>query len=594
MMTIQAGGSSFFVPQETEQIQPASGGLLQLLRLLRYYYPYCKPLWTQYLLILLLTPLSATLINSLLPLYSTLIFDEAFPRKSFSFLFILCLLVLFTSLLRELNYLLESFVRFNLSREIHCRVGKAFYDHLLHFSMNYHKSHPVGEKVFRAFTDVQDTGRVMGVTLPTAVSTCVQSLNAIIMTSFLDWRASVVLICFLPPYFIFSHRIVTLWRVSDRLVREERQRVTAHLQETLSAVTLIQAHTQERGERNNYKKVLSGYQRAFFRWSVFGAINEAYIHPAGLASAFAFLATGLWGYFHITGVLTLGQWTGLEILVRNILIPASSVTLYFQGMRREMVAAERIMEVLEIKPAISVPRQPVRISPLKGKIEFRKVYYRYRKNTPLIENVSFTIEPGATVGIAGRSGSGKTTLLALLLRFYDPLSGSILLDGVDLRQINLEHYRRQLGFVPQNPRLFSGSVSSNLHFGTSLPHPQVLEKVLEATDCHSFINALPEGLETHLSEKGDLSGGQKQRLTIARALSRLPRLLLLDEPFASVDPDSASKIISGILSFREGATVVLASHNSAALMKLERILVLDEGKIVADGKPNIIFPKNDS
>ncbi len=588
-MTTQPGLSPYVLPLETEQIQPASGGLLHLLRLLRYYFPYCKPLWAQYLLVLLVTPLSATLINSLLPIYSTLIFDDAFPRKSTTLLLLLCVLVLFTSLLRELNYLLESYIRFNLSREIHRRVGSAFYGHLLRFSMNYHKSHPVGERVFRAFTDVQDTSRVMGVSLPTAISTCMQSLNAIILTSLLDWRATLVLICFLPPYFLFSHRVVTQWRITDRMVREERQKVTAHLQETLSAVPLIQAHTQERGERNRYINVLSGYQRAFFKWCVFGGISEAYIHPAGLASAFAFLATGLWGYFHITGVLTLGQWTGLEILVRNILIPASSVTLYFQGMRREMVAAERVIEVLEIKPAVSIPKHPVQVSPLIGKIEFRDVCFRYREDTPLLENVSFIIEPGTQTGIAGRSGTGKTTLLALLLRFFDPVSGSILVDGVDLREINLDSYRRQLGFVPQNPRLFAGSVLSNLYYGISHTLPNLQTNVLKTADCLDFINALPRGIETAMSEKGDLSGGQKQRLTIARALIRSPRVLLLDEPFASVDPDSASKILTGILSLRNKATLLLASHNSAALMKLERILVLDAGRIIADGDPRVLL-----
>ncbi len=574
-MNIPRRNPSFIVPCETEQIQPASGGLLQLFRLLRFYYPFCKPLWSQYLLILLVTPFSATLINSLLPLYSTIIYDEAFPEKSFSLLLIFCLLVLFTSLLRELNYLLESFIRFNLSREIHCRVGGAFYNHLLSFSMNYHKSHPVGEKVFRSFTDVQDTGRVMGVTIPTAVSTCVQSLNAIVMTSLLDWRASVVLICFLPPYFYFSHRVVTYWRAADRVVREERQRVTAHLQETFSAVTLVQAHTQELGERNRYKNTLSGYQRAFFRWFVYGSINEAYIHPAGFASAFAFLASGLWGYFHITGAITLGQWTALEILVRNILIPASSVILYFQGMRREMVAAERVMEVLEITPAISIPRKPVRISPIKGLIEFRNVYFRYREDTPLIENLSFRIDPGTRIGISGRSGYGKSTLLALLLRFFDPLSGSILVDGIDLRNVNLDHYRRQLGFVPQNPRLFAGSVASNLYYGIPYSSPHSLNQVLDTSDCSQFIQSLPQGLETQMSEKGDLSGGQKQRLTIARALIRSPRILLLDEPFASVDSESASRIFSAILSLSHNSTILLSTHNKTLLGSMERIIFLD-------------------
>lgn len=502
-------------------------------------------------------------------------------------LVLLVVALLGTALLREVVYLLEYFVRYEVKLGIFRTLGRRFYSHLMKLPVSYHQAHPVGERVFRATIDVNDAATMIAVSVPTAASMIIQGGVTALLTMLLDWRALVVVVLFLPPYFVFSQVMTNLWRTADRGMREERQVVTAQLQQSLASVAVVQAYTREATEKRIYTGRLAGFLRRFLQWQMMSGVNEGYIHPAGLASCFALLANGLWGYYYITGKLTLGQWVGLDALIRNVLVPASNVVMYFQGVRRDMVAAERVLEILDVVPAVAPPPDAVCLRSLEGGVELRDVVFAYDDGRPVIDGFSLAVQPGERVAILGASGSGKSTLLALLLRFHDPRRGAVLVDGHDLRTLALERYRSHLGVVLQNPQLFPGTVTENLIYGReSDAQTASVDNLREAAwiaDCEGFIAELPRGFDTVLSEAGDLSGGQKQRLTIARALARRPSLLLMDEPFASLDSDTQQRILDRMRERLAGITQIVATYHASLAREFDRIVVLDGGRIVESG-----------
>ena len=555
-----------------------------MLRVLRRFGPMCKRHWAKLVLILLITPLVSTVLSAMLPVLSIMLIDEALPRGSYIWIVGIVTSLALTGLSRESNYLLDSFIRYNLKMEIFRELGDRFYQHMLEMSMGFHTSRPVGERIFRAFTDVHDTSRMIGVSLPTAISMIIQGLVMTAVTVMIDWRPIIVIIVFLPPYFILAQYVTTTWRVADRDMREHRQDVTAHLQQSFSNILVVKSATQERAERRRYARRFFPYLRAYYRWIMCSALQEGLIIPAGLAASFSTLTGFVWGYFHITGQLTLGQWFALQALIPSVVIPLSFVVFNYQTLRREMVAAERVLQVLDIRSCVPKAKNPKKMKFLQGRIEFRNVTFGYPGAPPILKNVSFIIESGMKTAIVGYSGCGKSTIINLILRFYDPDDGEILIDGYDLRELDIDDLRKQMGVVLQKPQVFAGSVRENLLYGCRCVNDEMLNNALEMADCTKFISELNDGLDSVMGEGGNLSGGQRQRLTIARALVRNPRILILDEPLASVDVDSESRIYGNLCHYTEGKTALFVTHNPPSVEFVDKILVLDEGEIIECGQ----------
>ncbi|MCX7019930.1 MAG: ABC transporter ATP-binding protein [bacterium] len=564
-----------------------SPGFRYFASVLRRYLPFMIPHWQKLFLILILSPLAMTILAGLMPVFSVLILDDAFPRRDFSLVVVLVAIIFITELVRQAYYLITCFVRFDVKRDILRGLGEQFYHHLLKLPLDFHESRPVGERIFRANIDVHDAANLIAVTLPIAASMIIQGVVTALLALLVDWRAVIIVIIFMPPYMLFTRWITAMWRTTERRMRESRGVVTAQLQQTLAGVNVVQACAREDTEKRVYAHCLSGYLRRFFQWQMLSGIAEGFIHPAGLAVAFAFLTNSLWGYFHITGGLTVGQWIGLNALIANVLIPSSTVILYLQSVQRDLVAAERVLEVLDIDPGIRERPDAICMRELRGHIEFRNVTFAYDPKYPVLDNVSFTIEPGMSAAIVGVSGAGKSTIMNLILRLYDPDSGEILIDGRDLRELALMPYRRRFGVVLQRPQLFAGTVMENISYGVEhLLRRELDEGVGQAVriaECDEFIRQLPSQMNTTLSETGDLSGGQKQRMTIARALARRPNVLLFDEPLASLDPETQQKILANLKSFETAPTRIFATYNLGLVMDAGKIFVLERGKIVGSG-----------
>ena len=291
------------------------------------------------------------------------------------------------------------------------------------------------------------------------------------------------------------------------------------------------------------------------------------------------------GWLYVAGQIPLGA--GLVVfagLLQQFTGQVANLSTIANSVQQSLAAARRVFEVLDTP--VEVQNKPGAIAParLTGAIVFDRVHFGYLPDTPVLHDVSFETKPGQVIGIFGMTGAGKTSLLSLIPRFYDPQRGRILADGADLRDLDLDDYRRQIGIVYQESFLFSNTVAANIAFGSPHATQKQIEQAARAASAHEFIMAMPNGYDTVLGESGvDLSGGQRQRLALARALLLQPPVLILDDPTASVDPKTEHEIVTALRHAMEGRTTFVVANRLSLLRRADRILVLDEGRLIQTG-----------
>lgn len=337
-------------------------------------------------------------------------------------------------------------------------------------------------------------------------------------------------------------------------------------------------HQTRRFEQAN-DRVSAQQRRIFLDLSVFTPVTQ-FLSQLSLVILFAY---GGWLYVH--GRLALGG--GLVVfagLLQQFNGQVANITTIANSVQQSFTAARRVFEVLDTPSEVENQPRTVVPSRLGGRITFEEVTFGYRPETPVLHQVSFETRPGQVVGVFGLTGAGKTTLLSLIPRFFDPQKGRILVDGQNLRDLDLDAYRRQIGFVYQESFLFSNTVSANIAFGSPHASQEEIEQAARVASAHEFILGLPHGYGTVLGESGvDLSGGQRQRLALARALLLQPPILILDDPTASVDPRTEHEIVSALRQAMKGRTTFVVSNRLSLLRRADLILVLEEGKLVAKG-----------
>ncbi|QDL54916.1 ABC transporter transmembrane domain-containing protein [Rhodoferax aquaticus] len=473
-----------------------------------------------------------------------------------------------------------------LGERVTADLRNAVYQHVLRQSPEFFETTQTGEVLSRLTADTTLVQTVVGSSLSMGLRNLVMGVGALAMLVWTNpvvmFQVLLVLVLIVLPSLWFGRRVRKLSRASQDRVADS----SAIAAEVLNAIPVVQSYTAE------------GREATRFNDSTDQAFNTAVKRTRARAVLVAFIiiatsAALLWGLFQGTQAVMEGRITAghLGQTVVYVIILASAFAILgevYGDLLRAAGATERLMELLGTQSPITSPQKPV-LSPMPAAgsaIQFEAVTFHYpsRPDTPALAGFSLDIHPGQTVAIVGPSGAGKSTVFQLLLRFYDPQSGNIVLYGTNTRELSLEALRQRIGIVPQDAVIFSSSALENIRYGRPDATDEEVKAAAHAAFAHEFISDLPQGYDTFLGERGlRLSGGQRQRIAIARAMLKNPPLLLLDEATSALDAESERMVQAALESAMRDRTTLVVAHRLATVQKADRILVLDHGQLVEQG-----------
>ncbi|HXQ26978.1 MAG TPA: ABC transporter ATP-binding protein [Candidatus Acidoferrales bacterium] len=467
-------------------------------------------------------------------------------------------------------------------------LRKEIFEHLQRLPMSFFDRSPVGRLVTRSTTDVDALNDLFASGVVAMLNDFVQLLGLAIFL--LAWHPLLALATLSPlPFMIlltyfFRNRV----RDANRGIRTAIARINGFLQEHISGMSVVQLFNREPKARRQFAELnrvhMEAYKDAIDAFSFFFPGVE-FLSMSGIALLFWVAGVRVVG-----GTIAVGVLISFMMYAQSFFRPIQDLSEKFNILQTAMAASERIFKLLDEPVTIVSPAQPRELPAPRGEIEFRNVWFAYnggvnpKEEDWVLRDVSFRVEPGQTLAIVGHTGAGKTTIIQLLLRFYDIQRGQILLDGVDIREMDLQDLRRHFGIVLQDPFLFTGTLESNVKLGTEGIDRAATESALREVGLGSFVKSMPQGVETPVTERGGtLSVGQRQLVSFARALAHDPRFLILDEATSSVDTKTELMIREALDRLLTGRTAVVIAHRLSTIQHAHRILVFHKGRLREQG-----------
>ena len=482
-----------------------------------------------------------------------------------------------------------TFIRFYLVSWIGERVSadirKSVFNHIIGLHPNYFEINRSGEIMSRLTTDTTLLQNIIGSSASMALRSSLTLVGGMIMLLITNLKLSLIVLGCVPlillPIILFGRRVRNLSRQSQDSIAD----VGSHAGETIQHIKTVQSYTREDLERDTFgKDVEHAFEIARRRIK-----QRAFLIVAVIVLVFSSISGMLWvgGSDVLRGTMSAGELGAFVFYAVIVASAVATLSEVFGELQRAAGATERLMELLAERSQIPEAEQPFSpVDQLKASVELQELSFHYpsRPDTAALQRINLRVEEGQSLALVGPSGAGKTTVFELLLRFYDPRSGAVLLGGKDIRNLSLRDLRGQMALVPQQPALFTADVSYNIRYGnTQASHEEVIAAA-KAAYAHDFISQLPEGYASHLGEQGvRLSGGQRQRIALARAVLNNPRILLLDEATSALDSESEQQVQLALEQLMSNRTTIIIAHRLSTIQHADRIAVLDQGQIVALG-----------
>jgi len=461
-------------------------------------------------------------------------------------------------------------------------LRQRLYEHLLRQSLSFYRARETGDLLSRVSNDVAALQRLLGYDLMDAARSVISMAAALVMMVKFDWRLTLLALVCAPAVSSIIARSGARMRGLMLEVQRRLGKLNAFLQERISGVETVQVFGMEGREAESFREINQGNYRANLRAVLTLSTMQPVIDLIAMAALVVLLVIA--GYLAITGPLSLPTIISFAYLGQIFGSRLSLLGKIWLAGQQAAAAGDRVFEMLDVHEEVPELPGASGLPRVRGEIAFRHVSFQYGENEPVLRDVEVTISPGEVVALVGASGAGKTSLVRLLPRFYDPTSGHIEIDGVDTRTVTLRSLRSQIGIVPQEPILFSGTVGENIAYGRPGASPEEVRAAAQAANAREFIEAMPRGLDTAVGERAStLSGGQRQRLAIARALLCDPRVLILDEATSALDAESEALVQSALENLMRGRTTLVIAHRFSTIQHADRILVLSDGRIAEDG-----------
>jgi ATP-binding cassette subfamily B multidrug efflux pump len=466
-------------------------------------------------------------------------------------------------------------------------MRQEIFAHIQRLSMSYFDKNPVGRLVTRVTTDVDALNDLFAAGVVTMINDFFLLVVMVGVLLYLNWRLALAALAVLPLILAVTFVFRKFVREANRRIRTAIARINAFLQEYISGMSIVQVFNRERRARVEFIKRNRDHMLAYKDAILAFALFYPTVEFLGVAAVALILWVG--GLSIFANTLTLGVLVAFMQYAQRFFRPIQDLSEKFNILQSAMAASERIFKLLDEPITISSDPSAIPLRDPRGEIEFRNVWFSYKSGEPndedwVLRDVSFRVLPGQTMAIVGHTGAGKTTLISLLLRFYDIQRGQILLDGIDIRMIELQDLRRQFGIVLQDPFLFSGTIESNVRLGTMGIDRATVEHALNEVGLGDFIRTLPDSVDTSVNERGStLSVGQRQLINFARALAHNPRFLILDEATSSVDTKTELLIREALDRLLSGRTALVIAHRLSTIQHADCILVFHKGRLREQG-----------
>jgi ATP-binding cassette subfamily B protein len=457
--------------------------------------------------------------------------------------------------------------------------------HLGRLSLGYYERNRTGAIVSRLTNDVEALDQLVTDGLTSLVQNTLVLAGSAVILVVIDWRLALATLAVFPLMTVATMLFRRFSARAYRRVRERMGAVTATLQEDISGIRVVQAFAREGRSRDRFRGVNDSYRGANQETVVLNGVYFPFVEL--LSSAATAIVLGFGGWLFFDGSLTIGALVAFTLYLSNFFEPVQQLSQLYNTFLAAVAALDKIIDVMEEEPEIEDAANAVPLARAEGHVRFENVRFGYGEGPEVLHGVDLDVPAGTTVALVGHTGAGKSTIAKLLARFYDPGTGRITIDGIDLRDVTQESLRRQLGVVPQEGFLFGGTVRDNIAFARPDATDDEIVAVAVAVGADPFIRDLPDGYDTQVGERGGrLSLGQRQMIAFARALLAEPRVLILDEATSSVDIATERGIELALQRLLAGRTSFIIAHRLSTIRQADVIVVLEHGRVVEQGTHN--------
>jgi len=559
----------------------------------RRFWPYVRPYRRWLPVILVLAALGPAIDAATIWMYKVLV-DEVLVPREFGLLIWVVLAYIGLTLADGFVTFCDDYLSEWVGGRFIVNLRTALFGHLQGLSSDFFDRRSLGDMISRLSDDVEEIEELMLSGVTSTLAYLFQLVFFVGALFYLEWRLALVSL-FVAPLFWLAARHFS--RKIKRAAREERRRsgsISAVAEESLSKAALVQAYNRHEDEIARFHRENEGSFVAQLAATRLSSLFSPLVNLIELAGVIVVMAVG--AYELSQGRLTIGGLLVFMVYLGGLYRPIRGLSSLLNSFYEASAGAERVIEFLDQEPAIKERPRAYPMRRARGMVEFDSVSFRYTgTEKPALDDLSFRVGPGEVLALVGPSGAGKSTVAKLLLRFYDPDAGNIRLDGYDLRDLNLRSLRENVAVLLQETLVFDGTVRENIAYGKQGARDEEIIRAAKAADANGFIEALPEGYDAVVGQKGRLlSGGQRQRVAIARAMIRDAPVLILDEPTTGLDASSSEKVMAPLRRLMSGRTTIVVSHNLLTVRDATRIIVLEEGHIAEQGTHEELLERNGS